>query len=747
MRGETPCGTYCARSCELVGREGWARAGALPVSRELADDSGERMPHGEPSADGAAFHSGIPREPEALQDFVENATVPIHWVGPDGTILWANRAELELLGYDRREYVGRPIAAFHVDAANIDEMLARLTRNEELHNHPARLRAKDGSIRHVLISSSVYRRDNQFIHTRCFTRDITDWKIADEARHLQLRRTERLNRIMAAIADAVTATEIFEAVVDRVALALDASSSGLWLVQDRKARLMRAKGYSEMARLSVESIALENGAAFPIVDSIRKGQPVWIASQADLVRLYPHLATISSQGRAYRVVCLPISSRKGIIGALGFTFDDNRPFDDEENAFLLLVARLTGQALERVHLLEAEHRHRNRAELLYRLAAEVNRADRVDQVFEAALDAIERASNTNRTAILAFDSEGVMRFRAWRGLSDRYRSAVEGHSPWSRDSPYPKPLMSGSVERDPSVAPYLPLFRDEGIEALAFIPLVSEGRLIGKLMIYYGEPHEFSSEDVEVASAIADHVAAALSRFDGVGELEKTVRFNEMFTGILAHDLRNPLNAIIMAARLATDWNQSDRLRRPLARILTSGARMTKMIDQLLDFTRIRLQGGIPLSPQPIDLAVVVRQSMDELEDANPGWSLRMLRSGDTVGLWDGDRLTQIFSNLVANAIQHGRQDWGIEVVVDGSGNNELVVQIQNMGVIPAELLPKLFEPLVGSARSLEHSSGLGLGLYITREIIRAHGGTIEVASDDPHGTMFVITLPRSLPS
>jgi PAS domain S-box-containing protein len=111
-----------------------------------------------------------------LKDFVDNATIGLHWVGPDGAILWANNAELELLGYTAEEYIGHNIAEFHVDGAVIDDILNRLSRNEAIHDYEARLRTKDGSIRHVAISSNVLFEDGCFIHTRCFTRDITDRK-------------------------------------------------------------------------------------------------------------------------------------------------------------------------------------------------------------------------------------------------------------------------------------------------------------------------------------------------------------------------------------------------------------------------------------------------------------------------------------------------------------------------------------------------------------------------------------------
>jgi len=117
-----------------------------------------------------------------LRDFVDNATVGLHWVGPDGIILWANQAELKLLGYAREEYIGHPVSKFHADAPVIEDILSRLTKGESLNEYAARLRCKDGSIRHVLIDSNVLFEDGRFVHTRCFTRDITESREADVVR-------------------------------------------------------------------------------------------------------------------------------------------------------------------------------------------------------------------------------------------------------------------------------------------------------------------------------------------------------------------------------------------------------------------------------------------------------------------------------------------------------------------------------------------------------------------------------------
>ncbi len=141
-------------------------------------------------------HEALRRREQELGDFIENAALPIHWVGPDGTILRVNQAELDLLGYQRDEYLGRNIVDFHVSRPVIDDILARLARGEVLQDYPAQLRAKNGEIVDVLIDSSVYFQNGEFVHTRCFTRDVSRQREAEHA-------TQRLAAIVASSADAI----------------------------------------------------------------------------------------------------------------------------------------------------------------------------------------------------------------------------------------------------------------------------------------------------------------------------------------------------------------------------------------------------------------------------------------------------------------------------------------------------------------------------------------------------------------
>src|SRR6187402_2622584 len=156
---------------------------------------------------------------------------------------------------------------------------------------------------------------------------------------------------------------------------------------------------------------------------------------------------------------------------------------------------------------------RRNLELLHRLAARVITAEHIDDVADAALDAIGSALGTPRAAVLLYDEEGVMRFRRWRGLSDRYRAAVEGHSPWPRDARAPEPIFVGDVRAAKELAAFVPLFESEQIGAVGFFPLVASGALLGKFMVYYDAPRDLELPQIEMASAIANHVAAGVARF------------------------------------------------------------------------------------------------------------------------------------------------------------------------------------------------------------------------------------------
>jgi PAS domain S-box-containing protein len=226
-------------------------------------------------------------------------------------------------------------------------------------------------------------------------------------------------------------------------------------------------------------------------------------------------------------------------------------------------------------------------------------------------------------------------------------------------------------------------------------------------------------------------------------DAERAARFSEMFIGILGHDLRNPLSAITTAASLLEARADSERIAKPVTRIAASADRMARMIEQLLDLTHIRLGRGLPLKFTRADLAEIVRAAIDEIETASK-CDIKLHVTGDPSGTWDRDRLSQLVSNLVANACTHGVRDAPVIIKIDGT-HDHVELEVHNAGSIPRDVLPDVFEPMRNVYRERRKgSSGLGLGLYITQQIVLAHQGNIRVASDDLDGTRFVVELPRT---
>jgi PAS domain S-box-containing protein len=220
----------------------------------------------------------------------------------------------------------------------------------------------------------------------------------------------------------------------------------------------------------------------------------------------------------------------------------------------------------------------------------------------------------------------------------------------------------------------------------------------------------------------------------------------ERFIGILGHDLRNPLAAISTGASLLLQSEDVPEHRmRTVRRISSSTDRMTRMIHELLDFTRGRLGGGIPVAPRPTALQTICLDVLDELESGTPGLKFELEAVGDTHGEWDPERMAQVVSNLASNAAQHSRPGAPVRVSMDGSGS-EVILRINNAATCPPEEnLDWLFEPFRRAAvpHDVGRPMGLGLGLYITKEIVRAHGGSIQATCSEAEGFTVAVRLPR----
>ncbi len=223
-----------------------------------------------------------------------------------------------------------------------------------------------------------------------------------------------------------------------------------------------------------------------------------------------------------------------------------------------------------------------------------------------------------------------------------------------------------------------------------------------------------------------------------------------LFLGILSHDLRSPLGAARMSAQLTLKLgveNLNERQTMLISQIVDCADRATEMVDNLLDLTRTRLGSGIPVIKAHMDMGFVSKQLVDEMRSKHPDRTFNLEVTGNTEGNWDKPRIGQVFSNLIGNAIQYSFTDSPITVTVKGQ-ENEVVISVQNEGIpIPPDAIGRIFESLIrGEEDTSENPAGsinLGLGLYITKEIVAAHDGTIGVTSSENKGTIFIVKFPR----
>jgi len=246
--------------------------------------------------------------------------------------------------------------------------------------------------------------------------------------------------------------------------------------------------------------------------------------------------------------------------------------------------------------------------------------------------------------------------------------------------------------------------------------------------------------------AVDQAIAESLQVF--VAEVD---RARDLFLGMLGHDLRGPLSTIANSAMVDMRTRPNDSARAAI--ILRSVAHMKALLDDLVEYTRHRLGSGLAIAPATLQLDQFARKTLEEIEAVAGGRVLQLEVQGQLGGEWDPRRLHQAISNLVFNAVKYGRPNAPIRISLDGTREHEVVLAVENAGrPIPQALMPTLFDPLVraaeqgapedGEAESPVAGANLGLGLYVVRQIADAHGGTVQVTSDDS-ATRFELRLPR----
>ncbi|WP_372827253.1 ATP-binding protein [Polaromonas sp.] len=257
-----------------------------------------------------------------------------------------------------------------------------------------------------------------------------------------------------------------------------------------------------------------------------------------------------------------------------------------------------------------------------------------------------------------------------------------------------------------------------------------------------GRDHDNDMRDlIRFNEAMDQAIAESVARYT-----DQTKKSTDLFIGILGHDIRNPLGTISMSAHLLV---RSGQLPAQAAEaIINSVVRIKQVIEHVVDFTRAQSDGIMPIAPQPGDLVTQFGKILEETRVRNPKTVLRLNSRGDFHGSWDEGRMGQLLSNLLANAISYGAPGEPVTVRMWES-KDQVFFSVHNQGkAIPVKEREQIFKPLVRGVvleqEERREPSGLGLGLFICQEIVRAHGGSMGVESDASTGTSFIVSLPRT---
>ncbi len=394
---------------------------------------------------------------------------------------------------------------------------------------------------------------------------------------------------------------------------------------------------------------------------------------------------------------------------------------------------------------------------LYELASTVNSAVALHDIYDAALSAVCRCYGTHRTAILLCDSEGVMRFRAWRDLSSDYRMAVEGHSPWQRGALSPQPVCINDVRAADLPERIRETVTREGIRSLAFLPITYEGRLLGKFMIYFDKLHQFTPEELQPAQTIATQVAFAIERRRTGENLERMVNERtaslreaiaqmEEFSYSISHDLRAPVRAMQCYAEvLMEDYGSEldEHAKKYLERIIHSGSRMDRLIQDILTYSRLSRR---EIKLQPISLDKLTRDLVTQYVDTKPASGVEISVDGHLMPVVGHEAsLSQAVSNLLNNAIKFMAPGKKPKIHVwTERRNGEVRLWVEDNGIgIKPEYQHRLFN-VFERVHPEKNYEGTGIGLAIVRKAAERMGGKAGVESNGEDGSKFWIQLPAA---
>jgi len=607
---------------------------------------------------------------------------------------------------------------------------------------------------------------------RWFRRRVCRAEVADAVFGLVVALTERCARAL----HRAVLSESLERTAQRAWSALELTAA--LSAAATPGELANAASQAELAAIGAAAVHLfwrRGGERLALVASIGDGGPCGGPGDG---MLHARLLVAEAERTGMPVwsaefVAVPFAVSRSNIAVVGIRHAHPRALGGNDRTLFLAIAAACGQALHRAMLASAEAESRRRAEMAEALAKRTLRrialADRIAAalaearteteatwiVFDEAAEVLAAVAGVVTRRTVEDEVEVVHRFGCPEDVPRGPHAEVlrTGRPLWlpgrsELSSRFPE-AVSALRLRGGATWIAVPLWLDEepsGTLSLTFpsAPTDDEGR--GSLLRLVGQCGQaiFRARlaDAERAMRRAAEAAEAAE-----AETRRLGKLQEELVAVVAHDLRTPLTAIQFSLKtLFAAAAPTEAQRRKVARVSESVGHIGEIVDTLRDLTRARLAGGIPLEMERVDLGSIARRAVAETEGAHRGRRVRLSIKGDLTGLGDRARLLQVLSNLIDNAVQHGSVEAPVQVAVRGEGP-AIVIAVHNAGPpIPPPLLPCLFEPFRqgdASLRRAKRTGSMGLGLFIVREIVQAHGGKVAVDSGLERGTTFTVLLPR----
>jgi len=650
------------------------------------------------------------RSEATLRDFIETSTIGLHWVGEDGTILWANQAELDLVGQSQEDYVGRNITTFHADEAVIEDILARLRKGEALRDYPAQLRHRDGSIRHVLINSSVLFEDGKFVHTRWFTRDVTALKQAQEDSQAQLAAeladTKLLQEISAQLIEPGDEDALYAKIVDAVAAIMQSDYATMQMLHPERGphaelRLLASRGLTPEGVKVWERVRFNTNSTCG--QALRTGKR---AIAAD-VQTSDFLAgtdgmTLLLQADIHAAQSTPLYSRSGkLMGMISSHWRKAHTPTDRDLRMLDILARQAADLIER------------------------KRGEEGRSQLSAIVD-------SSRDAIYAYDLSGTI--LTWN-------PAAEGLYGFSAEQ-----IVGHSAD---TIVPI-----DRRAELREIIDAVGN-----KAHVAQGMETERQRRDgtvfpaVLTISPIRDAKGRTISlsviarditkRKRAENELRRANQDLEQFAYSASHDLQEPLRTIKIYSELLTERlgavveGESVEF---LDHLQSAATRMEFLVRDLLAYTQITKPDT---QVEETDANKALTEALDNLGGA-------ITESGAVVTCDElpalrvhGTHLRQLFQNLIGNAIKYRSAERHPAVHVEAERQDGfLIFTVRDNGI---GIKPEFKEQIFGLFKRLHNAdqySGTGIGLAICQRIVERYHGRIWVESEFGRGSEFRFALP-----